>query len=311
MKSAPSSPSSGRQTLHPPQTWTWRGHPICYQQTGEQGPVVILIHGFGASWGHWRKNLPVLGQVARCYAIDLLGFGASAKPKPNEALPYTFETWAAQIADFCQAVAGESAFLIGNSIGAIVAMQAAVTNPQQVRGVAALNFSLRMLHERKRSALPWYEQWGAGVMQQCLRQDWFSRFFFQQLATPRTVRRVLHQAYQRSEAVTDELVELLLKPARDPGAVAVFTAFTTYSQGPLAEDLLPQLQCPTIVLWGADDPWEAIALGRTIADVPTVDEFIELPGLGHCPQDEAPEVVNPLLQQWLTQHTATSLAPLE
>lgn len=298
--------NSTTPTLAPPQTWTWRDHNICYQQTGEQGPAVVLIHGFGASWGHWRKNLPVLGQTARCYAIDLLGFGGSAKPQPTAALPYTFATWAAQIAEFCQDVVGEPAFLIGNSIGAIVAMQAAVSFPEQVRGVAALNFSLRMLHERKRSVLPWYKQWGAAVMQQCLRQDWFSRFFFQQLATPRTVRRVLAQAYPRREAITEELVEMLLKPARDPGAVQVFTAFTTYSQGPLAEELLPQLRCPAIVLWGTADPWEAIDLGRAIADVPTVDEFIELPGLGHCPQDEAPEVVNPILVAWLTQQAATA-----
>ena len=61
-------------------TWTWRNWLICYQSQGEQGPPVILIHGFGASWGHWRKNIPVLAASCRCYAIDLLGFGGSAKP---------------------------------------------------------------------------------------------------------------------------------------------------------------------------------------------------------------------------------------
>ncbi|MEM8642004.1 MAG: alpha/beta fold hydrolase [Cyanobacteria bacterium P01_G01_bin.54] len=292
--------------LNLPQTWTWRDQAICYQQTGETGPAVVLIHGFGASWGHWRKNLPVLGQSTRCYALDLLGFGASAKPRPDETVQYTFETWAAQVADFCREVVGEAAFLVGNSIGAIVVMQTAVNEPELARGVAALNFSLRMLHERKRSALPWYEQWGATVMQQCLQQRWFSQFFFSQLATPRTVRNVLGQAYQRQEAITEELVEMLLKPARDPGAVDVFAAFTTYSQGPLAEDLLPRLCCPAIVLWGEEDPWEAIALGRQISAVPTVEDFILLPGLGHCPQDEAPEVVNPILQAWVARH-----APVE
>ena len=57
------------------QTWTWRGFPICYQSHGETGPAVVMIHGFGASWAHWRKNLPVLGQTCRCYALDLIGFG--------------------------------------------------------------------------------------------------------------------------------------------------------------------------------------------------------------------------------------------
>ncbi len=81
-------------------TWTWRGWPICYQSQGEQGPPVILIHGFGASWGHWRKNIPVLAASCRCYAIDLLGFGGSAKPTPSKDVTYTFETSSQLIADF-------------------------------------------------------------------------------------------------------------------------------------------------------------------------------------------------------------------
>lgn len=290
-------------TCTAPKTWVWRDYAITYQQQGETGPAVVLIHGFGASWGHWRKNLPVLGATTRCYAIDLLGFGASAKPQPGADVQYTFETWAAQIAAFCQDVIGEPAFLIGNSIGAIVAMQTAVSTPDWVRGVAALNFSLRMLHERKRAKLPWHEQFSAPILQGLLKQRWFSHFFFRQLAKPRVVRNVLRQAYHRSAAVTDELVAMLLAPASDAHAADVFAAFTTYSQGPLPEDLLPQLTCPAIVLWGEKDPWEPVAIGRQVADLPTVEAFIPLPDVGHCPQDEAPDVVNPLLLAWLERYS--------
>lgn len=51
----------------------------------QNGPPILLIHGFGASVGHFRKNIPVLaGEGYRVYAIDLLGFGASDKPKDVE-----------------------------------------------------------------------------------------------------------------------------------------------------------------------------------------------------------------------------------
>jgi hypothetical protein len=55
--------------------WQWKGHKIRYQRCGTEGPPVICVHGFGANADHWRKNLPVLGQSCRAYAIDLLGYG--------------------------------------------------------------------------------------------------------------------------------------------------------------------------------------------------------------------------------------------
>lgn len=282
--------------------WLWKGFPINYQVAGDRGPAIILVHGFGASVGHWRKNLPVLGETCRCYAIDLIGFGASAKPTPGQAIAYTFETWGQLVIDFCREVVGEPAFLVGNSIGCIVIMQAAIASPDWVLGVAALNCSLRLLHDRKRQSLPWYRNLGAGVLQAILTQKAIGYWFFSRLANPRTVRKILQQAYYSPEAVTDELVDLLMEPAKDPGAADVFLAFTGYSQGPLPEDLLPQLHCPTILLWGSEDPWEPIALGRELAKIPTVDAFIELEAAGHCPQDEIPDRVNQIILDWVNQY---------
>lgn len=288
-------------------TWTWRGFRIAYTSQGETGPAVVMIHGFGASSGHWRKNLPVLAQTCRCYAIDLIGFGGSAKPTPGVEVEYTFETWGQLVADFCREIVGGAAFLVGNSIGCIVAMQAAVDYPDIALGVAMLNCSLRLLHDRKRAELPWYRSFGAPILQELLNVKWIGQFFFSQFAKPKVVRKVLLQAYRHPEAVTDELVDILMAPAMDTGAVDVFVAFTRYSQGPLAEDLLPLLPCPAIFLWGTEDPWEPVELGRELANYPQVEKFIPLEGLGHCPQDEAPEIVNPILQDWILHHDSLKL----
>lgn len=283
----------------PTKTWTWRGWDICYQQMGDRGPAVVLVHGFGASWGHWRKNIPALASHCRVYALDLIGFGGSVKPTPRVEIAYTFETWGDQIADFCRQVVGGAAFLVGNSIGCVAVMQGAVAHPEIAIKIALLNCSLRLLHDRKRSEMPWYRSIGAPIAQKILNIKWVAQLFFKQLATKQTVRKILQQAYKRSEAVTDELIDMLMAPAAEPGAVDVFVAFTSYSQGPLPEDLLPILPCRALVVWGTDDPWEPIELGRQFVKFRNVEKFIPLEGVGHCPQDEAPELVNPILQEWI------------
>jgi pimeloyl-ACP methyl ester carboxylesterase len=290
-------------SIHPIQThfWTWQGYQIRYQSAGEQGVPILCIHGFGASADHWRKNLPELASDHRVYALDLIGFGYSDKPKPGEAIEYTFETWGQQIIDFCQEIIGQPVFLVGNSIGCIAVLQAAVLAPDRIRGCSILNCSLRLLHERKRSQIGWIQRTFSPWLQNILSIHPIGSFFFQQIANPKTVRRVLRQAYGRKEAVTPELVDLLIGPAQTPGAADVFLAFIQYSHGPLAEDLLPQVSCPVLCLWGEQDPWEPIALGKAFSEYSAIEAFIPLPGLGHCPQDEAPEQVNPLLKGWIAQ----------
>ncbi|PZU97132.1 MAG: alpha/beta hydrolase [Pseudanabaena sp.] len=286
--------------------WTWRGYQIGYCADGvdlndsdpdssHQKPNILLIHGFGASVGHWRKNMPVLAEGARVYAIDLIGFGSSAQPKPSE-LAYTFETWGQQVADFVKEVIGDRTILIGNSIGAVVAMQAAIYAPELVSKTVLINCSLRLLQEQNQLDLPWYRRVGVKTVQNLLGVRAIAKIFFDQVRNARAVRQILSQAYINKSAITDELVEILLKPAQNPNAVDVFMAFVRYSQGPRPEDLLAILPCEAILLWGDRDPWEPIALGRaSFTTFSCVKQFIAIANVGHCPQDEAPEVVNPIL----------------
>lgn len=291
-------------------TWHWQGFAIRYQTSGTEGPAVILIHGFGASSDHWRKNLPVLARTCRVYALDLIGYGQSAKPtpgpcKPGQSIDYCFETWADQVAAFCVEVVGGPAVLVGNSIGCIVALQAAVQHAHHVTGVIMLNCSLRLLHESKRANLPWYRRWGAVALQSLLSYPPLGHFFFSRMAQPKTIRQILSQAYGCTAAVTDELIDLILQPAQEPGAGDVFLAFIQYAHGPLPEELLPQVNCPVLILWGDVDPWEPIDQAREWAKFAAVDDFIPLKGVGHCPQDEAPDVVNALLQRWIGEKASS------
>ncbi|CAI5473765.1 unnamed protein product [Closterium sp. Yama58-4] len=277
---------------------------------------------------HWRHTLKALGASGhRVFAIDLLGYGYSDKPTPcyrikKEQQPeqgngaavgaagvsggeseYTFENWGQQAVDFIDQVVGEEAFIVTNSVGGVVALQAAATHPSKVRGLLLLNISLRNLHIRKQ---PFLARPFVSLLQSTLRSTSLGEQFFASVATPRAVRNVLRQCYGDPATVTDELVDLILKPGLQPGAVDVFLDFICYSGGPLPEDLLPKVQCPVLFGWGQADPWEPVEQGRTLKDFPCVVGFEEFPGVGHCPQDEAPHIVNPLIERFVAQYNKVS-----
>ncbi|KAK9153333.1 hypothetical protein Sjap_000813 [Stephania japonica] len=284
--------------------WNWRGYSIRYQYSGENGPVLVLIHGFGANSDHWRKNMPVLANSSRVYSIDLIGYGYSDKPNPREFGAksfYTFETWASQLNDFCTEVVKGEAFFICNSIGGVVGLQAAVMEPHICKGIILLNISLRMLHIKKQ---PLYARPFIRTFQDLLRNTVLGEFFFKAVATPQSVRNILCQCYNDTSQVTDELVEKILLPGLEPGAMDVFLEFICYSGGPLPEELLPMVKCPVLVAWGDKDPWEPIELGRRYGEFSNVEDFIVLPDVGHCPQDEAPDLVNSLIQTFVVRHSS-------
>lgn len=166
-----------------------------------------------------------------------------------------------------------------------------------------INISLRMLHISKQA--PWQRPLVA-ALQRTLRTTTLGQRFFAQVATRQGVRSVLQQCYHDTTAVDDELVDVILKPGLDPGAVHVFLDFISYSGGPLPEELLANSPVPVSVVWGEKDPWEKVEWGREFAKYATVEEFVSLPGVGHCPQDEAPHLVNPLILQWVQRHAAAA-----
>ncbi|XP_065877016.1 pheophytinase, chloroplastic isoform X2 [Euphorbia lathyris] len=253
---------------------------------------------------HWRKNIPVLAKSHRVYSIDLIGYGYSDKPNPREFGDntfYTFETWGTQLNDFCVEVVKDKAYFICNSIGGLVGLQASIMEPEICRGLLLLNISLRMLHIKKQ---PWFARPFIKSFQSLLRNTDLGKLFFKSVATSASVKSILCQCYHDTSQVTEELVEKILLPGLEPGAVDVFLDFICYSAGPLPEDLLPQVKCPVLVAWGDKDPWEPIELGRMYGNFDPVQDFVVLPNVGHCPQDEAPDLVNPLVESFVARNSA-------
>jgi pimeloyl-ACP methyl ester carboxylesterase len=301
-----------------PDVWIWRDHRVAWIRRGSPGAAqaVVLIHGFGANLGHWRHNIPALAEKVEVFALDLLGFGASDKPPsrlegepgPPGSVRYCFALWAELVTDFVEGLVrhphGERpVHLVGNSIGGVVAL--ATASRLSERGnpptqVVLIDCAQRTLDERRVGDLPMLERLSRPMLKRMVRERWLTTVLFRWLARPAFIRRVLKVAYPTGANVDDALVDLLWRPATDPGAPESFRGFVNLFSDVLAPDFLAQLAVPVRMIWGGSDPWESPGEAHRWAnDFAIIQELVVLEGLGHCPHDEDPDQVNAILLRWL------------
>jgi pimeloyl-ACP methyl ester carboxylesterase len=276
--------------------WNWQGHQIGYTVVGEGRPL-LLIHGFGASIGHWNKNIPYLArQGYRVYALDLLGFGSSAKPPLN----YTLELWQQQIKDFWTVHIQEPTVFIGNSIGGLIGLILMSNHPEITAGGILINCAGGLNH--RPDELNFFLGKIMGLFTMLVSSPVTGKFIFDSIRRKNRIRNTLYQVYRDRAAVTDELVEMLYAPSCDVGAQQVFASVLTAPPGETPQELLPSIQHPLLILWGEEDPWTPIKGAKIYQDLAANNDrvqFITIPNAGHCPHDEKPEIVNQLISAWL------------
>ena len=284
--------------------WTWNNHQVRYTVAGAGKPL-LLIHGFGASIGHWRKNIPVLAEQGyQVFALDLLGFGASAKP----SIDYTLELWQKQIKDFWSAHINEPTVFIGNSIGGLISLMLMTNYPEITAGGVLINCAGGLNHRPDELKFPLNLVMSAFT--KLVSSPVTGKFIFNNIRRKNQIRRTLYQVYCDRAAVTDELIDLLHTPACDPGAQQVFASVLTAPAGSAPQEMLPNLQHPLLILWGAEDPWTPITgakIYQQLADNNSEVKFQVIEAAGHCPHDEKPEEVNSLIANWLTSITTLKM----
>lgn len=305
--------------------WVWRGWQTRYTYLRPAGPAVsppsgaieidgsapaeiyslppttpiILLHGFGASIGHWRHNLAPLGERHTVYALDLLGFGASEKAPAN----YSVSVWVDQVYDFWLTFVRKPVVLVGNSIGSLICLAAAAAHPDMVAGIVTISLPDP---SARAEAVPARLLPAIEFVESIFVSPLILRTLFYFARKPAFVRRWAAFAYANPAAVTDELVEVLAGPAGDRGAArafcALFKAVGSSQFSPGVKNVLQNLTIPMLLIWGRQDRMIPPKLARPQQFVecnPNYVELVELDNAGHCPQDECPEQVNQEILNWI------------
>ncbi len=280
--------------------WQWRDYQIHYVKAGNlqthpDRPPLLLIHGFGASTDHWRKNIEGLQADFEVYALDLIGFGRSSKPSGG----YSNDLWRDQIADFITTIIGRPAVVAGNSIGGYSSLYTGSTRSDAVVGVCMLNGVGSFSEQQPKEEANSFRDAIAQLIKTVILSPAPSWLIFQFVKKRSYIRKTLEQVYVNKSEVTDQLIEDIYRPATDPAAPAAFAALFKAERGEYVDTLLAKMTCPLLLIWGDADPWmNTYSRGELFQQHYTALEEHHI-NAGHCPHDDDPAEVNALLRNWV------------
>jgi 2-hydroxy-6-oxonona-2,4-dienedioate hydrolase len=255
------------------------GLPIRYLTAGT-GPPLVLIHGAGDNALDWKWVLPALARTHRVYIPDLPGSPDSARPTADYS-PAFFERFVANLLD---ALDIEGAVVAGNSLGGLIALRLALSEPARVTVLILVDsaglgravnpaFTFVNVPGLGEAAMPlWRTPIGAH------QRAWGRAALL--FARPANVPREW-LAEQRRLALSPGYLEAHLRALRaqvDPGG-----------QREVLVDRLPLLNMPTLVVWGARDRVFPESQARDAAARLQKGSLAVIPDCGHMPHVECPD----------------------
>jgi len=261
---------------------------------GNEGTVVLLIHGLGGSVENWMYNINVLAQYHRVYAIDLAGFGRSDKTQ----ILTSFSQGAQFVHDFMEVQQINKATLVGHSMGGGVTLQFVIQYPDRIEKMVLvdsvglgreIHFIVRLI------SLP--------LIGELLTRP----------SRNGTVQLLKLYVYDPT-LLADELIELLYQLTSLPGAQKSFlsclrsgVSFLGFRAAAIRSiiDNLTSIAIPTLVVWGEQDQILPVAHAYFAKDRIPNTELQILDPCGHIPQMERPEDFNRLLLEFLANHKVT------
>jgi pimeloyl-ACP methyl ester carboxylesterase len=258
---------------------------ISTAQAGTGAPL-LAIHGLGGTKASFLPTLAALADSHRVIAVDLPGFGESAKPI---AAPYNAPWFAQTMTGLLDALELPRADLVGNSMGGRVALELGMTEPERVGRIVLLSPALAWLRDR-RWALPL----------KALRPELGLVQIAPRGIVEGLVKRFIPAGDGWVRAGVDEFLRSYLTPR---GRAAFYAAARNiYLDEPYGDrgfwTRLAKLSPQTMFIWGRQDTLVPIAFMKHVERVLPAARHLEL-DCGHVPQLERPRETHAAMREFL------------
>ena len=293
--------------------WNWNGFKIFWSVKGQENRnPMILLHGFGASSKHWRKNFNYFAKEGySVYSLDLIGFGNSDQPGIREIGKLDNGLWCNQVNDFIQQIirpkTSSKIILIGNSLGSLVALTCAVFLKKEILSVIASPLPEPIVINKKKSKInPKFKKFKNKFLEIFFKLCPIELILF--LVNKLGIIKLgINFAYFKKDNIDQELIDIIRKPVLRKTAakslramcIGMSTRVDKLKASYLLEELSNSKQIPFLLLWGEKDNFIPLFLGKKIANFHRWVELKIIPNSGHCVHDEDPSLFNKISYEWI------------
>jgi pimeloyl-ACP methyl ester carboxylesterase len=274
------------------QRWvTVDGNPIDTIELGE-GPPVVFVHGLGGSWQNWLEQLPELAREHRVVAMDLPGFGYS--PMPREEI--SIAGYARLLDGLLGELGIDAAAVVGNSMGGFIGAELAISFPQRVERLVLVSAAGLSTHNdpvpvRALPALVRLERVIAGST------AWLAGRSDTVMRRPRLRGATLNAVVRHPSRLPAALAAEQLRGAGKPGFLSALQAVIDYD----VRDRLPEIACPTLIVWGARDRLINVRDAHVFEELIPDSRKVIFEDTGHVAMLERPAAFNALLEEFLAE----------
>jgi sigma-B regulation protein RsbQ len=252
----------------------------------DDGPVVMLAHGFGCDQNMWREVTPELGRRSRILLFDHVGAGRSDLSAWNAERYATLDGYAEDVLEILRELDLRQVVFVGHSVSSMIGVLAANREPDRFAALVLLTPS------------PCYiDQAGyRGGFSRADIEELLESLDSNYLGWSATMAPVIMGNPDRPE-LGDELTNSFCRT--DPTIARAF-AHTTFLSDNRAD--LAKVGMPTLVLQCASDAIAPTEVGEFVnAQIPG-SRLVTLAATGHCPQLSAPGATADAIASFLAEH---------